>query len=61
MYFRKLLFKSGVFYCEKGFIPAGRDKSDAEVNADCSSSGTEYFCFEKIMRNGWEIPKENRW
>ena len=46
---------------EKGFIPAGRDKSDAEVNADCSSSGTGYFCFEKIMRNGWEIPKENRW
>lgn len=48
-------------FTEKGFVPAGRDKTDEEVNADCSSTGKGYFCFEKIMRNGWEIPEENRW
>ena len=48
-------------FSEKGFIPAGRDLTDAQVNADCSASGKGYFCFEKIVRNGWEIDKENRW
>lgn len=48
-------------FSEKGFIPAGRDLSDDEVNLNCSSNGNGYFCFEKIMRNGWKIPEENRW
>lgn len=48
-------------FSEKGFVPAGRDRTDAAVNADCSNAGKGYFCFEKIIRNGWEIPKENRW
>ena len=46
---------------EKGFIPAGRDKTDDEIKADCSKTGNGYFCFEKIIRNGWEIDKENMW
>lgn len=48
-------------FSEKGFVPAGRDKSDREVNSNCSASGMGTFCFEKIMRNGWEIDKENLW
>lgn len=46
---------------EKGFIPAGRDKTDDQIKSDCSKTGTGYFCFEKIMRNGWKIDKENMW
>ena len=48
-------------FSDKGFIPAGHDKSDEEINADCSKNGNGYYCFEKIMRNGWEIDKENLW
>ena len=45
----------------RGFVPAGHTKSDEEVDADCSKSGQGYYCFEKIMRNSWEIDKENLW
>lgn len=45
----------------KGLIPAGHDKSDAEINSNCSKNGTGYYCLEKIMRNGWKIDKENLW
>lgn len=48
-------------FSDRGFVPAGRDKTDEEVNADCSKNGTGYFCFEKIIRNGWQIDKENLW
>ena len=48
-------------FSDKGLIPAGRYATDDEVNADCSKTGNGYFCFEKIMRNGWEIDKENLW
>ena len=48
-------------FSERGFVPAGRDLTDEQVDADCSKSGRGYYCFEKIMRNGWEIDKENLW
>ncbi len=48
-------------FSERGFVPAGKDKTDNQVNADCSKTGNGYFCFEKIMRNGWKIDKENLW
>ncbi len=48
-------------FSERGFVPAGRDKTDEEVNADCNKSGKGYYCFEKIMRNGWKIEQENLW
>lgn len=48
-------------FSERGFVPAGRDLTDDQVNANCSKNGYGYYCFEKIMRNGWEIDKENLW
>lgn len=48
-------------FSDKGFVPVGRDLTDEEVNSDCSKSGNGYYCFERIMRNGWEIDKENLW
>ena len=48
-------------FSNKGFVPAGHIKSDDEVDADCSKSGRGYYCFEKIMRNSWQIDKENLW
>ena len=48
-------------FSDRGFVPAGRNKSDEEINSDCSKNGQGYYCFEKIMRNGWEIDKNNVW
>lgn len=48
-------------FSERGFVPAGRDLTDEQVNSDCSKNGRGYYCFEKIMRNSWEIDKENLW
>lgn len=48
-------------FSDRGFVPAGRNKSDEEINADCSKNGQGYYCFEKIMRNGWKIEQENLW
>ena len=36
-------------------IPAGNDKTNDEVNADCSENGNGYFCFSYILRNDWKI------
>lgn len=48
-------------FSERGFIPAGHDLSNERVNASCSKSGKGSYCFEKIMRNSWQIDKENLW
>ena len=45
----------------RGFVPAGKDSTDDQVGTNCSKNGNGYYCFEKIMRNGWEIDKENLW
>lgn len=50
-----------VFAPEKGFVPAGKDLSDDEINANCNKNGNGRYCFEKIMRNGWNIDKDNLW
>lgn len=48
-------------FSDKGFVPAGHDRTDSQVNSDCSKTGTGQFCFEKIIRNSWQIDKENLW
>lgn len=48
-------------FSDRGFVPAGRDLTDEQVNSDCSKNGNGYYCFEKIMRNSWQIDKENLW
>ncbi len=46
-------------FSERGLLPAGRDKTDTEIESECKSTG--YFCFEKYIRNNWEIPAEDVW
>jgi len=44
-----------------GIRPYCYDKTDVEVNADCSKSGVGECCAEKIRRAGWEIEKDYPW
>lgn len=50
-----------VFTPDRGFVPAGRDESDDVINNNCSihnqSNEGGYYCFEKIIRNNWQISK----
>lgn len=39
----------------KVLIPAGNDKTNEEVDADCSEGGSGYFCFSYILRHDWKI------
>lgn len=39
----------------------GYDKTDAQVNANCSKTGSGEFCAEKIRRAGWKIEKDYPW
>lgn len=48
-------------YSNRGLVPAGHDLTDAQVNASCNKTGNGYFCFEKIIRNNWQIDKNNLW
>lgn len=50
-----------VFIPERGLVPAGKDKTNNEVKQECSKNDKGLYCFEKIMRNGWNIDKENLW
>ena len=42
---------------KKGLQPAGISKNDTEVDTECKNIG--YYCFTKIMRNNWEISKDD--
>ena len=44
-----------------GVRPYGYEKSNEEVNANCSKSGKGQYCAEKIRRAGWRIEKDYPW
>ena len=44
-----------------GIRPYCYDKTDAEVNKDCSATGEGTCCAEKIRRAGWKIEKNYPW
>lgn len=44
---------------EKGLLPAGSDKTDAEVKSECQTTGR--YCFSHIIRNNWKINPEDAW
>ena len=60
-------FGRDVFYLTRvekdgaGIQTLGMNGSDRVVNENCSSSGTGYYCAEKIRRAGWEIDKSYPW
>ncbi len=40
-----------VFVSREGFVPAYRDKTRAEIEANCSKSGNGVSCIQKYLRN----------
>ena len=40
---------------EEGLVPAGHNKTQAEVNTNCLR-GDGYFCLQMIASNSWTIP-----
>lgn len=38
------------------FVPAGKDKTETEVEQNCSKTGTGFYCLSRIRRNGWKFP-----
>lgn len=42
-------------------VPDGYDKTDTEINTNCSKSGQGGYCAEKIRRNSWQIPANYPW
>ena len=39
----------------------GYDKTDAQINANCSKNSGGEYCAEKIRRAGWKIEKDYPW
>ena len=44
-------------WTDKGLVPAGYNRTSSEVNANCLN-GDGYFCLQKIISSGWQIPDE---
>ena len=44
-----------------GVRPYGYERNDANINRDCSKTGSGGFCAEKIRRAGWKIEKDYPW
>lgn len=63
------VFGKDVFYLrgsnfeDIGIQPYGYDKTNEEINENCSKSkdGTGRYCAEKIKRAGWQIDKSYPW
>ena len=43
-----------VVQTENGLVPAGKDKTQDEVNNNCNN-GNGYWCLQKVMNEGWKI------
>jgi type II secretory pathway pseudopilin PulG len=37
-------------FTENGFVPAYKDRTEAQIDANCSSSGTGYSCIQKYLK-----------
>ncbi len=44
-------------WTEKGLVPAGNDRTKEEIDQECLT-GSGYFCLQKIIEQGWEIPDQ---
>jgi type II secretory pathway pseudopilin PulG len=42
-------------------IPSGLDLNEAEINENCSKTGSGSACAAKIMMDGWEIKDDYPW
>ena len=61
------VFGKDVFYLigsnfeDIGIKPYGYEKTNEEINEECSKNGTGSYCAEKIKRAGWQIDKSYPW
>lgn len=46
-------------FTDRGFVPAGNDKTKSQVEQECSKNGKGIWCLSKIARNNWKLGKEN--
>lgn len=44
-------------WTDKGLVPAGYNRTKAEVDANCLR-GDGYFCLQKVISEGWQISDE---
>ena len=44
-----------------GILPYGYDKTQAQINSNCSKTGTGDYCSAKIMQDSWEIKDDYPW
>lgn len=57
----KDVFRFQIDY-ELGIVrPAGYNRSEAQINKDCSKSGSGGLCAAKIMHDGWQILDDYPW
>ncbi len=57
----KDVFVFQVFFDKNIVRPRGYDKTQAEINSNCSLSGTGMCCAAKIINDGWEMKKDYPW
>ncbi len=58
---KDVFFLGGSNFDDIGIQPFGYDKTNDEINEDCSKDGTGRYCAEKIKRAGWQIDKSYPW
>lgn len=50
-----------VFFDGSIVKPYGYDKTDTQIQNNCSKTGQGYYCAAKIMRDGWHIKNDYPW
>ena len=58
---RDVFFLTRVTENGGGIRPYGFEKSNDEIDKNCSKTGTGEYCAEKIRRAGWSIDKSYPW
>lgn len=57
----KDVFIFQVFFDKNIVRPFGYDKTQAQINNDCSLNGVGNYCAAKIINDGWEMKKDYPW
>jgi len=43
---------------ERGLVPFGIEKTDAEIKSDCKRNSVGKYCAVLLYKNGWEVPDD---
>ena len=55
------VFKFTVFFDNNIVRPEGYDKTEQQINENCSHTSSGDYCAAKIMNDGWEIKDDYPW